>query len=354
MKIAANRIENFLGSPPSDIVVILIYGPDEGLVRERGLHLTSHHVADLKDPFSYCEILAPELSQNDNKLMDEALSISFNQTRRVVRVRQTGDSIHKSVTALLEYFDQHPGDLIPLVILEAGDLPPRSKLRTICEKNNLAAALPCYRDDQRNLNQLVRTHFSQNNLKVSSDIIEYTTSLLGSDRGVTRQELEKLSLYLSEKQDPITFEEIQACLGDSADIGLDDLCDAIGLGLLTRLDHILPKLSGTGITSIQQLRAVSRHFQRLNQVNAQIQTGIPQTQALKSLRPPLFFKKQTSFQQQLPLWPQSLLQKCLSRLIWAEDQTKSNGAPADLITSRVFLDICLQAYRQKRQNQSPR
>lgn len=349
MKLSANRIETFLASPPKDLPVILFYGPDEGLVRERATQLTKKFVPDLKDPFSYCELLGSDLTGQETRLSDEALSLSFSQNRRVIRLRQAGDTHTKSVTSLIATLSEQAGQEMPLVILEAGDLPPRSKLRSLCEKQDLAASVPCYRDDERNLRQLVSQHFAQEQISLSGDIIDYIVSLLGSDRGITRQELAKLSLYLYQKEPPITFEHIQACLGDSADIGLDDLCDAIGLGHLPKLDHILQTLSTGGVSAIQQLRAVSRHFQRLNQVLSLLQTGMPQAQAIKTLRPPLFFKKQASFQQQLPLWTPALTQKCLSKLVWAEDQTKMSGSAVDLITARVFLDITLQAYRQRRQ-----
>ncbi|MGB1088370.1 MAG: DNA polymerase III subunit delta, partial [Alphaproteobacteria bacterium] len=61
MKVAARDIERFVKSPPAAIQVAVIYGPDEGLVRERGKKLVQTKVADLDDPFAITRLDPPQI-----------------------------------------------------------------------------------------------------------------------------------------------------------------------------------------------------------------------------------------------------------------------------------------------------
>ena len=52
MKLSYRQIEPFVAKPDPAARVILIYGPDAGLVRERAAIIGKSVVADLNDPFN--------------------------------------------------------------------------------------------------------------------------------------------------------------------------------------------------------------------------------------------------------------------------------------------------------------
>ena len=61
MKISSGKADSFINSPPEDLRVALIYGPDDGLVRERAAKLGAAVVADLSDPFLVCDLSASDI-----------------------------------------------------------------------------------------------------------------------------------------------------------------------------------------------------------------------------------------------------------------------------------------------------
>ena len=71
--------------------------------------------------------------------------------RRLVRVRQAGDGVTAAVRLLLEV-----GEPAALVVLEAGELAGGSSLRRAVEAAPQAMALPCFRDEGRDLGATVR------------------------------------------------------------------------------------------------------------------------------------------------------------------------------------------------------
>ena len=146
MKIPASRIAAFLQRPDQGIRAILLYGPDEGLVRERAAAAARSVCPDLADPFRVAELSASVLAADPARLADEAAQLSLIGGRRVVRVRGAVDGLAKLFG---EFLAATPGDA--LTVVEAGDLPSRSALRRAFEAPPTAAAIGCYPDTPETL-----------------------------------------------------------------------------------------------------------------------------------------------------------------------------------------------------------
>src|SRR6516165_6273863 len=95
MRLAPSRIAAFLQRPDPEIRAVLLYGPDEGLVRERAAAVARSVCPDLKDPFRVAELTAAVLAADPARLADEAAQLSLTGGRRVVRVRGAGDGLAK-------------------------------------------------------------------------------------------------------------------------------------------------------------------------------------------------------------------------------------------------------------------
>ena len=117
VKISASKADSFVKAPPAELRVALIYGPDEGLVRERAAALGATVVADLMDPFLVCEMTGGDICSDPARLADEVAAIALTGGRRLVRVRDAVEGISKAVQTVL---DGAPGDAF--TILQAGQL----------------------------------------------------------------------------------------------------------------------------------------------------------------------------------------------------------------------------------------
>ena len=60
MKIAPRSIDSFVAAPPATLRAVLVYGPDSGLVRERGKMLMRAIVDDPDDPFRIATLEAAQ------------------------------------------------------------------------------------------------------------------------------------------------------------------------------------------------------------------------------------------------------------------------------------------------------
>ncbi|MDO9062377.1 MAG: DNA polymerase III subunit delta, partial [Bradyrhizobium sp.] len=96
------EIDAFLARPDPARPIILLYGPDAGLVRERADALLASAVDDPNDPFSLVRLDGDELSAEPSRLVDEAMTIPMFGGRRAIRVRAGTRSFASGVDALAD------------------------------------------------------------------------------------------------------------------------------------------------------------------------------------------------------------------------------------------------------------
>jgi DNA polymerase-3 subunit delta len=330
MKIAARDQNRFLRSAESSVAAVLFYGPDQGLVRERALELVARVAGDAADPFRVAELSAAQLKDDPARLADEAAALSLSGGRRVLRLRESADGHAEALAALLG--GPPPASFL---VLEAGDLPARSPLRKLFDGAANAAAIACYLDDDEALGRVIAEQLKERGLAIEEEALGYLLAHMGGDRGVTRQELEKLALYMGPGASRVTIADVEAVIGDSSALSLDDLIFALGDGDRAAIDRSYARALMDGNEEIAILRAAARHFMRLHQV-----AGAPEPRAaIKGLRPAVFFKLEGRFLSQLRLWPAGRIGEVLDRLNRAEIEIKTGAQPKTAIAERALLEI---------------
>jgi DNA polymerase-3 subunit delta len=328
--------ERTIARPPEGLVAALVFGPDQGLVRERAEKLAKTVVPDLADPFRVTDLDEATLSSDPARLADEAAAFSMLGGRRVVRVRGAGNGLAKLFEAFLE---DPKGDA--LVVVEAGDLAKSASLRSVFEEADNAAAIACYADSARDIADVVRETLKADNLTITADALDEAVAVLGSDRGVTRREIEKLALY-AHGQGRVTIEDVRAVVGDESEARTEEVCDAAGEGDMARLDRALERLWITGMSPIAVVRTSLSHFQRLALVKSQAASGGAE-QAMRRLRPPVHFKREASFKAQLQRWNEQTLNDTLDLLLDTEALCKTTAIPAEAATARALFQIAARA-----------
>ena len=343
VKIAPAQADNFVSKPDPAVRAVLVFGPDGGMVRERGEKLAKSIVEDLRDPFRVAELTPSDLKDDPARLSDEAAAISMMGGRRVVRLREASDGVS---SILKDFFAALPGDA--LIVVEAGDLPARSSLRKVFESEKAGAAIACYRDDRRSLPAVIQASLQDYGHSITPDALSYLAENLGGDRQVTRREVDKLALYKGFEPGRIELEDAIACVGDSADLTLDDLAFSVASGDLTMVERTMNRSFLEGSHAVTILRAVARHFHKLQFVSGLATQGLTIEDAAKKLRPPLFWKTAAQFKSQAGAWPQSKLTRATARLLEAERDCKKTGAPTQVLCSRVLFEIAAASPLRRR------
>jgi len=337
MIVKSSDADRYVAHPPAALVAALVFGPDQGLVRERAERLARTVVPDLGDAFQVSEMDEATLNADPARLADEAAAISMLGGRRVVRVRGAGNALAKLFEGFL---DDPKGDA--LVVVEAGDLNKGAALRKVFEGAKNAAAVPCYADSARDLADVVRSAMKAEGLSISHEAVEDAVSRLGSDRGITRRELEKLALY-AQGTGKVSLEDVRAVMGDEAEGRVEEACDAAGEGDLKRLDLALSRLWAEDLSPIAVLRMAMGHFQRVALAKAQATRGETLDGVLRKLRPPIHFTRAPSFKMQVSRWNEERLFEALDLLLETETLCKTTGVPAEAVCGRALFNIASMA-----------
>jgi len=336
MKLSVSKSAAFVDSPDKTLTLFLLYGPDAGLVRERGDALARKFVSDLSDPFAVAELGSETLAGDAARLADELAAIPMLGGFRLVRVRDAGDAMFTAVDQLLDA----PPKGACAAILEAGDLDKRSKLRARIEDDSRSIAIPCYPEEGFALEKSVQAMLKTDGFIIEREALERLTALLPPDRIGIRHEVDKLITFAL-KSDPkrITLEDVEATLSDAAAETIDEAVWAAASVNLPRLDAALARLEVEDIQPVTLLRAMQRHLLRLYEVRAAMAGGASQEEAIRNLRPPVFFKREAQMREQARRWSLPALSEALRALVEAEARSKSTGFPAALLVSRALLGI---------------
>jgi DNA polymerase-3 subunit delta len=349
VKLQAAQIERFLQQPDPRTPVVLLFGPDEGLIRERAIRLLGTVLEDPNDPFRLSEFQGDQIRSDPALLADEARALCLVGGRRVVRVRQGGDLVTAATKTLLAL-----DGIEALVLIEGGDLAVGSSLRKLIEKAPKAAAIGCYRDDGRDLAATIDQELARHRLKLEPEARAYLLEHLGGDRGVTKAELAKLVLYAAHEDDDgasagdggaappavLGLDAVAAVIGDSAALGLDDLAFAATAADARQVERCLNRLLGEGQAPVRLLRTLINHLVRLRRMALQVAGGQTPEQVIAQVRPMVHFRRKSAVRTALRQWPAGRLDRALAGLLQAEIACKSTGRPAALLCREAIFRLC--------------
>lgn len=335
MKLQARQINDFLKSPDKSVRAILVYGPDQGLVKERAKILGLKVVPDLNDPFNAAHLTGDLIEADASRFFDEVNAQSLMGGTRLIRIT---DVDNKFAVHLKDWLKSNPSDGA-LVVIEGGALGPRDALRKHCEDAPNAAALPCYVPDERDMAMFIREQIKEQGKAIEADAATWLSQALKGDRSTAKMEIEKLCIYAGD-QNMITLRDAQASCGESGDQGLDDLVEAtFGRNPLKAM-QTLHRLMEEGTDIIVIERTLQNHIRRLHQVKIDVEENDqPIELAMKRLQPPVFFKQEERFKSQVNKFSGPYLRKLLARLSEIEAETKRTGTPSKALISDALLKL---------------
>jgi DNA polymerase-3 subunit delta len=330
----AGAIEAFVKSPGDKVEAALIYGRDPGLVRERSKRLEAAVLGPDADDFQRIELSEAEIREAPGALYAEAASIAMLGGRKFIRLRITSDL---AAAALKTYLDEREaGGARPdaFVVIEAGDLRPTQGLRKAAEGSPLVAAIACYPDDEESLSDLIDQAVRSAGLRIAPEAKGALIDRLGADRGVSRQEIDKLLTYCGagiERGREIQVEDVLALVGDTGAAELDRLIDAVFSGNLAETARLSARLELAGVSPIRIVRATANHLSRMASL---AESGGPRGG---------FSYRDRALARHLGRWDARRVGRAQSLILEAEIECKSTGRPAAAICERTLLSLARAA-----------
>jgi len=323
-------IEAFVARTDPARAVVLVFGPDAGLVSERVDAIIKASVDDPNDPFALVRLDGDTLASDPARLTDEATTIPLFGGRRAIRVRAGSRNIVPAVEGVLG---------APLrdcrVVIEAGDLKRGAALRNICERAKAAVAIPCYTDAGRDLARLIDEELRAASLTITPDARETLVPLLGGDRRASRAELRKLTLYAHGRGE-IEIDDVLAVVADASALGLDTLVDAAFAGRLAEVEKEFAKAAVAGTSAVAIIGAALRQLERLHLLRLEVESGTSAAAVIEGVQPAIHFRRKPLVEAALKTWTAERLLKAMTMLAEASLNARLESDLAETIAQRAL------------------
>src|SRR5436190_10388797 len=279
------EIDSYLARPDAGRPIILLYGPDAGLVRERADALMASAVDDPTDPFSLVRMDGDDLAAEPSRLVEEAMTVPLFGGRRAIRVRAGSKNFASGVETVTDS---------PLkdcrIVIEAGELRPESPLRKACERARTAVAIACYPDGERDIARLIEDELRISNLRMAADARAALMALLGGDRQASRNELRKLALY-AHGAGEVTLDDVMAVVSDASELKLDPIVDGAFAGNSAIVEVEFTKAMNAGTYPGVIVSAAQRQAALLHKASLAVEDGASASAVVESGFPRLHFSR---------------------------------------------------------------
>jgi DNA polymerase-3 subunit delta len=322
--------------------LFLFHGADTSASADLARTL-ARQFADPNDPLGETVIDGKSLTADPAALVAAASEISMFGGTRLIRVDDGGDDVLPAVAQVLDA--AATGN--PVVVV-AGTLKKGSKLLARVEGASNAMAYASYLPEARDIAATIAELAAEVGVRPTRAAAALLAEATGGDRGILRQEIGKLALYL----DATPTATVAAEAGDIAAIGADlgdadftALVDGVAGGKPEVADRQLRGFAASGVPGITLLRTVARRFWLLLDLRAAVDGGASASRAVDGARPPVFWKEKGAVTAQLGAWRTPAIRGVLARLLAAERAVKRSGSAGDVAVAQLLLGIAQQGKR---------
>ncbi|WP_192255290.1 DNA polymerase III subunit delta [Mesorhizobium silamurunense] len=336
------EVDSWLARPDPAMAIVLLYGPDRGLVAERAKTFATKTGLTLDDPFSVVKLDGAEVDRDEGRLLDEARTVPMFSDRRLLWVRNA--SGQKALADDIKALTTEPArDAI--ILIEAGDLKKGTGLRAIVEAAGNAIALPCYADEVRDLDSVIDDELRKAGMSMTLEARQALRRNLGGDRLASRGEIEKLVLYAHGRKE-IDLDDVNAMSGDVSGVSFDAAVDAVLDGKVGDFDIAFTRHCQSGGHPFLVLSSAMRQLQAIQVMRGQMDTGGRNAASVVAgARPPVFFSRRKLVEKTLERWNSEALGRALNRLQTAVLQTRKRPDLSEALARQALLGIAVESAR---------
>lgn len=335
MQIKGASIRRFLDKPDKNVRAILLYGPNESFTHEAAQRLAAWALGNSDDPYAITKLGDSEIKSDSARLADALAAQSLLGGPTIVWARIDGKGADAAIVDALA--DIERGAPTGFLIVEAGDIGGTAELVKKFGAAANAAVIAFYEETEAERAVFAKSLAKELNIGFERDAEDYFLSSLPADRGLARQEIEKLALYAHNLGRAISIADLEALMASEAESALDAASLAAAQGKVGQAVESLARIDG--LSGVSALRALLRRLHQLRDARLLIDQGMSPTDAIAKLRPPVFWKERDAVASQARLWTSKKLNAAYDVLWTAELRSKTAGAPQELIAADAYRGV---------------
>ena len=309
-----------------ETIFYLLYGKNDGLKSECIDEIINKSIGKV---YNYDE---KQIKDEIETFYENILSGSLFEDSKIIIINRATDKIYEIIQDLIDR-DIHNIK----IIINAGILETRSKIRSLFEKQKNLICIPTYQDNNDTLSKLATVFFRDEKISISQQNINLIIEKCNGDRGFLRNELNKIKNYASDKK-KLSSKEILKLINLSENFEFSELIDNCLAKNKNKMINILNENNFNTEDCIIILRTFLSKAKRILKLAIQFEKNKDINKTINSAKPPIFWKEKNIVKIQLNKWKPEKIKKLIDSINNIELETKKNFNNSILITTNFILE----------------
>ncbi len=314
----------------------LLYGENLGLKKDIKNFITKE-IKQKNDSVEILSLYESEIVNNEENFYNLAYTGSLFSSYKIITVYDATDKIIKKINNVYDNYSENV-----LFIIFSEILEKKSKLRDFFEKGEKTICVPCYLDNEKDLEIIAQLELKKNNIMLSREAINILIEKSNFDRNNLRNEIEKIKSYSLNKKN-LELHEIKSLINFSGEYKSDILINECLCGNISQYKKIISEFYINAVNQIFLLRILSNKIHRLLKIKEQKNKSNNIDSIINTSKPTIFWKEKPLVKKQLSIWSLNDLQKMISDVNNTELLCKKNPQISNSIFLNFFSEICKKA-----------
>ena len=237
-----------------------------------------------------------EILNNENAFFDSINSKSFFEKEKLIIINRCTDKLKDTIEEIVEK------KIIDIkIILNAGILEKKSKLRSFFEKSKEGVCIPFYADSAQTLSAIVNNFFREKKISISQQTINLLVDRCRGDRQNLNNELDKINNYSLNRKN-INLDEILKLTNLAENYNASELIDGCLSKNLKKTVNILNENNYSAEDCILITRTFLIKLKRLFKIKKELKLTKNIDNVITAFKPPIFWKDKETVKQQVGKW----------------------------------------------------
>jgi DNA polymerase-3 subunit delta len=308
--------------------LVLFYGQNQGAKEEK-----ISKILEVNKDKSLNRYDEKEILENTEIFYENILSESLFEDEKIILINRATDKIVRIIEEVIEK------DISKIsILINSNILEKRSKLRSIFEKDKKLVCIPFYPDSPETLSKLSYNYFKENKVVISQENINLIVNRCNGDRGVLKNELEKIK-FLSQSKKKLLTEDLLKISNLIENHGITELVDNCLAKNQRKIISIMNENNFSNEDCITIVRTFLSKLKRLSNLANDYNENKNLDKTIANAKPPIFWKDKQLVKQQINRWTYKQIKKILFEINEIELQIKKNNINPVNIISNFVLDI---------------
>jgi len=325
------KIQNF-----SEYNFFLVYGENEGLKKDIKEKIKTELKKKVKD-MELLSLYENDIMNDEENFYNSIYSGSLFSSNKMITINNGTDKIIQQIKNII---NKYPKNIFFIVFADI--LEKKSKLRSFFEKNEETICIPCYLDNNKDLQIVTINEAKKNNINLSQEIINLLIEKSNGDRNNIKKEIEKIKSFTLNKKE-IKIDEIKSIINFAGEYKTDNFINECLCGNIMQYKKILSEFYSGTTNQILLLRMLSSKLQRLLNMKKLENNYESIDSLLSTSKPAIFWKERPMVKKQLSIWRLNDLKIIIQEMNATEVLCKRNPQISKVIFYNFFTALCKKA-----------